>query len=238
MKKLNTRIIICLTLLLSTAVVGRCDMAEAVKLYREAAEQGDVDAQMKLGSLYFEGEGVAKDQSEAVKWFRKAAEQGLAAAQYNLGVCYYNGFGVTKDQSEAVKWVRKAAEQGHAAAQYNLGVSYANGDGVTKDQSEAVKWFRKAAEQGHAAAQEALVKVGDYSNTTLKKNDFLLKKGEPAKKVRLDDGGEIWEYTKPPRRSLYDGTYSQCVCVERIRFNASGDVVDSHKTECQYHGSN
>jgi len=80
------------------------------------AEQGDADAQNKLGSLYDAGRGVAKDDAEAVRWYRKAADQGRASAQYNLGVMYDEGEGVTEDDVEAVRWYRKAAAQGDADA--------------------------------------------------------------------------------------------------------------------------
>ena len=129
------------------------DYAEAVKLFRKAAEQNHAQAQCWLGFCYYKGDGVAKDEAEAVKWFRKAAEQNNADAQCYLGACYANGQGVVKYYVEAVKWYRKAAEQNNAQAQCNLGVCYRDGQGVAKDYVEAVKWFRKAAEQNHAQAQ-------------------------------------------------------------------------------------
>ncbi len=65
------------------------DYKEAAKWYRKAAEQGDADAQFRLGVMYHEGEGVSQDYTEAAKWSRKAAEQGDASAQINLGVMYH-----------------------------------------------------------------------------------------------------------------------------------------------------
>ena len=52
------------------------DLAEAVKWYRLAAEQGDADAQVELGLCYRKGIGVQKDLAEAKRWFQKAAKQG------------------------------------------------------------------------------------------------------------------------------------------------------------------
>ncbi len=49
---------------------------ELVKKNRRAAEQGDAEAQYRLGSFYREGFGVQQDDAEAMKWYRKAAEQG------------------------------------------------------------------------------------------------------------------------------------------------------------------
>jgi TPR repeat protein/serine/threonine protein kinase len=130
------------------------DYTEAAKWYRKAAEQGNVDAQYKLGEIYYNGGyGVAKDYSEAVKWYQKAAEQGNAGAQFKFGDMYENGYSVSKDYTEALKWYRKAAEQGYANAQCNLGYMYESGYGVAKDYTEAVKWYRKAAEQGNKWAQ-------------------------------------------------------------------------------------
>jgi TPR repeat protein len=64
----------------------RGDYATALREWRPLAEQGDADAQARLGFLYYQRLGVPQDVAEAAKWFRKAAEQGLACAQYNLGV--------------------------------------------------------------------------------------------------------------------------------------------------------
>ena len=122
----------------------------------EKAEQGEVDAQNNLGTMYANGEGVPQDYKEAMKWYRLAAEQGDAFAQYALGDMYANGQGVSQDEGEAVKWYRMAAEQGDAFAQCALGVMYADGRGVSQDEGEAMKWFRMAAEQGDAFAQYAL----------------------------------------------------------------------------------
>lgn len=120
---------------------------------REAAVQGDAEAQFNLGVSYDNGKGVPKDYQQAVSWYRKAAEQGHAKAQFNLGMSYANGQGVPKDDQQAIAWLRKSAEQGDVNAQFNLGVIYGNGLGVPKDDQQAIAWYRKAAEQGNAEAQ-------------------------------------------------------------------------------------
>ena len=56
---------------------------EKEKTIQERAEEGDVEAQNKLGMIYYNGEGVPKDYTEAIKWYRKAAEQGYAKSQNN-----------------------------------------------------------------------------------------------------------------------------------------------------------
>ena len=112
--------------------------------------------QFKLGSRYYNGDGVAQDYSKAVYWFGKAAEQGLADAQYNLGVFYVAGWGVSQDYAKAAYWYGKAAEQGDADAQFNFGVCHFAGQGVPRDYAKAAYWYGKAAGQGHADAQKNL----------------------------------------------------------------------------------
>jgi TPR repeat protein len=52
-------------------------MAEAVKWFRKAAEQGKVEAQAILSDCYAKGLGVEQDKAEAFKWRKKAEEQGF-----------------------------------------------------------------------------------------------------------------------------------------------------------------
>jgi len=51
-----------------------------------AAEQGDANAQLRLGVLYLDGKGVPQDDKEALWWFRQAATQDMPVAQLYLGV--------------------------------------------------------------------------------------------------------------------------------------------------------
>ena len=163
---------------------------------RQAAEQGDVNAQYSLGQIYRKGEGVSRDYAKAVKWYRKAAEQGYADAQFKLGVMYHNGKGVPQDDAEAVKWYRKAAEQGNSYAQRNIGVMYHNGKGVKQDTTEAVKWYRKAAEQG---------------NADLELHDFFKSKNSQPTNVQSDE--------KQPKKVLTPKQYAviKKILLQRLR---------------------
>jgi len=86
---------------------------------RQLAEQGNADAQLRLGLMYANGKGVPENDAEAVKWYHKAAEQGNAIAQSRLGYMYEYGNGVARNVAEAVKWYRKAAEQGFANSPFH-----------------------------------------------------------------------------------------------------------------------
>ncbi len=132
------------------------DYAEAVRLYRLAADQGHADAQVNLGDMFMDGRGVAQDYAEAMRLYRLAAAQGDAIAQNNLGLMFDNGQGVAQDQAAAVRLYRLAAAQGNAEAQNNLGIMFYNGQGVTQDYAKAIRCFRLAAAQGNAEAQNNL----------------------------------------------------------------------------------
>ncbi|MDB4809753.1 sel1 repeat family protein [bacterium] len=62
------------------------DDAEALRLYRLAAEQGVAKAQHNLGVMYAKGEGVPQDYVEAYAWFSVAAAGGYADAANNRDV--------------------------------------------------------------------------------------------------------------------------------------------------------
>ena len=124
---------------------------------RTKAENGDAQAQERVGLCYETGLGVAEDHAKAVAWYRKAAEQNFAPAQVMLGLSYATGKGVAKDYVEAVKLFRKAAEQDDADAQLALGLGYATGKGVAKDSVQAYKWYLLAAEQGNEQAARQVI---------------------------------------------------------------------------------
>ena len=122
---------------------------------RALAEQGNADAQTRLGDAYSNGRGVPQDYVEAVSWYRQAAEQGGAGAQYILGLMYRDGRqGVPQDAVEAASWWRKAAEQRHTPAQSSLGYAYYTGQGVPQDYVESHKWFNLAASRASAEDQK------------------------------------------------------------------------------------
>ena len=87
---------------------------------RTLAIQGDPEAQYKLGTLYYSGDGVKQDFPESALWYRRAAQQGNADAQYSLGNLYLMGEGLEQDDQQAADWYALAAVQGHMSATHNL----------------------------------------------------------------------------------------------------------------------
>jgi uncharacterized protein len=86
----------------------RRDYATALRLLQPLADQGHAYAQVGLGFMYVNGQGVPQNYAEALKWFSKAADQGDAKAQLNLGFMYYKGQGV-QNYVQAHMWLNLAA---------------------------------------------------------------------------------------------------------------------------------
>lgn len=88
---------------------GEGDYAKAARLFKPLAKRGNALAQISLGEMYINGQGVPQDDQEAEKWYRLAAEQGNAVAQSYLGWMYSNGQGVPQNLVLAHMWLNIAA---------------------------------------------------------------------------------------------------------------------------------
>jgi uncharacterized protein len=64
--------------------------AEAVKLFRVAAENGDKFSQHCLGMMLYKGLGVKQNYIEAFKWLNLAAKQGFSQAELDLSIMKYH----------------------------------------------------------------------------------------------------------------------------------------------------
>ena len=81
------------------------------------AENGDIDAQYKLGNMYEEGDGVNSDVEKAFKWYKKAADNGQSDACFRLGMMYSDGSVPSNGMQEALLYFKRAAERGHIHGQ-------------------------------------------------------------------------------------------------------------------------
>jgi len=96
--------------------VRQRNFEKAAALLKRLANEGNAEAQYRLGALYRTGRGVKADHAKAAHWFEKAALQGHKDAQYNIGVMYARGWGVKADRARAREWLEKASGQGHHRA--------------------------------------------------------------------------------------------------------------------------
>jgi TPR repeat protein len=61
------------------------DYDSAFEYLTKAAELGNADAHFQLGNMYYEGEGVEKDEEKELFHLEKAAIGGHPLARHNLG---------------------------------------------------------------------------------------------------------------------------------------------------------
>ena len=136
------------------------EQARLVEKLRQAAEQGNAEAQFRLGVIYGNGDGVELDHDQAVAWFNQAARQGHENALITLAWMYANGAGVAVDESRARELYLLAADHGSAKAQYVAATMYRFAQyGADKDPARALHYYTLAANQGFATAQFALGKL-------------------------------------------------------------------------------
>lgn len=163
------------------ALKGR--IAQAARIWHDAAVAGDPHCQYALANALTRGQGVLRSVRTAFRWYQAAAEAGVAAAQCQLAGMYANGVGdateeapeeaatsgtntdksrhsffLSRDDSKARNWARLAAAQGHVEAQVLLGwlLNRDGGPDAPRQPEEAALWYGRAVEAGNAQAMVGL----------------------------------------------------------------------------------
>ena len=90
--------------------------ARAADMFRRAAQQGNFEAELKLGDYHYYGQGTPVDLEAAVYHYRTAAEARNAQAMFNLAWMYAHGEGVARDFHLAKRHYDMAAETSTEAA--------------------------------------------------------------------------------------------------------------------------
>jgi TPR repeat protein len=132
------------------------------------AEEGNSDAQFKLGALYEMGKGVGKNLKKAAYWYQKATEQNNPHGQYLLALLYERGEGVKKSFKKAAYWYQKAADQGINEAQCELGKLFLLGRGCKQDIISAKKWLTLSISSGNKNAKiwmDTLLEITEEQST-------------------------------------------------------------------------
>ncbi|HUL05441.1 MAG TPA: hypothetical protein VLV76_03850 [Candidatus Acidoferrum sp.] len=134
----------------AAAAYARGDYAAALQAWLPLAQHGDAAAQLHVGQMLRDRQGVRwRDFEGAAAWFRRAAAQGSVDAAYALARLHYEGFLVPRDTAEMRRMLKAAAWRGDARAQLTLGVVYEYGlDDIFADYTAALMWYERAARQG------------------------------------------------------------------------------------------
>ena len=140
------------------------DDAKALELFERAAAAGHRRAQINAGTLYFRGQGTARDLIQARAWLEKAAAQDDPYALYALGRAMDESLGpAMADPVRAADLFRRAAQLGHPLAALRYGLALNEGVGVRKDPVAAQTWLLYAEKSG---IREAALALGDMAART------------------------------------------------------------------------
>ena len=90
--------------------------AKAIDLYKKAAQQDFVAAEVRLGEIYLYGNLVLPDSQLATTYLEKAAYHGNARAAMLLGQVYRVGIGGAVNPTKAYAWLEVATLEGNAFA--------------------------------------------------------------------------------------------------------------------------
>jgi TPR repeat protein len=136
------------------------DPAQALTLYRKAAQQGDPLAGWLAGRLYFLA-GALHNPDLARKWLKQAADQKNAFGAYYLGRLMAD-----QDFTRAPALYKIAADQGLPQAQYFYAKALRDGRGIPQDRLTAYIWYTIASDAGYTAAgpeANALERGGSFT---------------------------------------------------------------------------
>ena len=151
---------------------GGISSDELLAALQNAADAGQPMAMWQLGTMYENGEGVARDPVKAFGYFAQIANQHADAAPkgveadivarsfVKVGDYYKDGLpdaGIPADANRSHALLLHAATYfGDADAQYRVGLLYLQEDELGVNPLQSARWFSLAARKGHCPAQAQL----------------------------------------------------------------------------------
>ncbi len=164
------------------------DKPKAYELLKQAAQDGHLQAQVRLCEDYFRGnEYLEINYEQCRRWGEAALRQGEKDIKFETafssmqcgfrerGMELYlelanegnssamNNYGCNlNDPVEKFQWFEKAANAGNSYAFWNMGNAYIDGNGVEKDFDKGLSLIKKGAQNGCVGAAEQLARM--YKN--------------------------------------------------------------------------
>src|SRR5216683_398375 len=115
---------------------------QLVYWWTKAAKQGEPDAQVTLGQMYEDGEGIPQDYLLAAYWYRKAADHvpdlgGAGVGLNSVAQLYQEGHATQEDYVFVYLWFAVA---GDADGLWNV-TKKMNTTQLTEAQRRTIEWF-------------------------------------------------------------------------------------------------
>lgn len=129
------------------------NFVEAGKILTNEANKGNSYAEVLLGKLYFNGNGVEKNVNKAIKLYEKSAAQGHFLGEYELSLLYLDGIQVKKDTIKGKALLESSANKGYGNAQAMLGLYYIK---YEKNIDKGKEWLEEAVNKGNTLGEASL----------------------------------------------------------------------------------
>lgn len=119
------------------AAYQKDDYTAALNRWRPLAEQGSSAAQLFLGFMYANGQGLPKDDAAAAKWYGEAAERDNTVAQVRLAIMYRDGRGVPVNRAKALYLAKQAGRKENHMQKIAEGLQRSLEKAMTKKEIDA-----------------------------------------------------------------------------------------------------
>ncbi|CAG8596433.1 28327_t:CDS:2 [Gigaspora margarita] len=85
---------------------------QAALYFKESAESGFVEAQLRYGYMVWHGYGLERNIEEAIKYYKLAADNGNLQAMFNIGQIYWVRNNSREEKQQGEEYLRKASYKG------------------------------------------------------------------------------------------------------------------------------
>ncbi|EJK57479.1 hypothetical protein THAOC_22469 [Thalassiosira oceanica] len=126
------------------------DVQRSIEIFTEAAELGSIEAHVKLGSQYFDGEGVAQDMEKAFNHFEVAAKKGHLGARHNLGLHE----GKNGNYKRAVRHWLISAKMGEGNSLKMIKKMFSGGVATKEQYAEALRGYQESVDEMKSPERE------------------------------------------------------------------------------------
>ena len=144
------------------------NMDKAIELYKDCAENdSDSFSMFRLGSIYFNGNGVEKNTVLGLQYLDHAAKSGNKYAKITMAGIYSNGDNEFYDMNKAIRLYKDCAENENdpdTFSMYRLGAIYIKGKGVEKNIELGLHYLNNAIDEGNSFAKVTLADF--YADST------------------------------------------------------------------------
>ena len=121
-----------------------------------AAKQGESEALMRLGHMYYQGEGTEADTGKAIECYEKAWNAGNPMAGTMLGLIYIYGFDDEESAKKGISYFYQAGQEGDIDAFREIALCILYGRRIPKDESQGLAILKKLAEENEPLSITAL----------------------------------------------------------------------------------